>query len=509
MARESAHQLGTPLSSLHGWMEVLRERAGDPLLDGALRHMDADLERLERVAHRFERIGRPPAATRSTWAPSPSAWSSTSAAACPRWPRRCAWSSTPRGDRAHRRGPGALEWVLESLIKNAVDALAGLGGTITVSVRARARRPRAAHRGRHRARRAARTCAAASSRPASRTKERGWGIGLALTRRIVEETHGGTLRLVPSSRARCSRLSCRGDLFAPPAAVAGLNPAQREAVAHDDGPCSCSPARAPARRACSPRASRASCSERGVRPSEILAVTFTNKAAGEMRERIARSSAASPSGHVDRHLPRHRRAPAARATPTAWAHARLHDLRQDDDARDRDQAADGEAHLTPRSSPPRRWPPRSPTPRTLVTPAEYAATARDPLDAGRGRRLRALEADLRSANAVSFDDLLVLPVRAAREHPDVRERYQRRFRYVLVDEYQDTNRAQYEFVTRAGGAHGNVVVVGDDDQSIYGWRGADIRNILDFERTFPARAGRAARGELPLHAPRSSRSPTR
>jgi DNA helicase II / ATP-dependent DNA helicase PcrA len=87
---------------------------------------------------------------------------------------------------------------------------------------------------------------------------------------------------------------------------------------------------------------------------------------------------------------------------------------------------------------------------------------------------------------VSFDDLLVLPVRILREHPEVRERLATRFKHVLVDEYQDTNRAQYEFVRLIGGGHGNVAVVGDDDQAIYGWRGADIRNILDFERDFPA-----------------------
>src|SRR5690606_30466600 len=86
----------------------------------------------------------------------------------------------------------------------------------------------------------------------------------------------------------------------------------------------------------------------------------------------------------------------------------------------------------------------------------------------------------------SFDDLLVLPVRILRENPDVLESLRSRFRYLLVDEYQDTNRAQYQFVKMLSGDHANVMVVGDDDQSIYGWRGADIRNILDFEKDFPA-----------------------
>jgi DNA helicase-2/ATP-dependent DNA helicase PcrA len=96
-----------------------------------------------------------------------------------------------------------------------------------------------------------------------------------------------------------------------------------------------------------------------------------------------------------------------------------------------------------------------------------------------------LESALQQTNAVTFDDLLVLPVRAMEQDQNLREHYQRRFRFVLVDEYQDTNAAQYRFVQLIGGRHRNVMVVGDDDQSIYGWRGADIRNILDFERDFP------------------------
>ena len=78
----------------------------------------------------------------------------------------------------------------------------------------------------------------------------------------------------------------------------------------------------------------------------------------------------------------------------------------------------------------------------------------------------------------------MLPVRILEQNPDVLEQYRKRFRHILVDEYQDTNRAQYRFVSLLGSVHGNVTVVGDDDQSIYGWRGADIRNILDFENDF-------------------------
>ena len=90
-----------------------------------------------------------------------------------------------------------------------------------------------------------------------------------------------------------------------------------------------------------------------------------------------------------------------------------------------------------------------------------------------------------AANAMDFDDLLVLTVQLFREHPDVLDAYRERFLHILVDEYQDTNRAQNELVLQLAGGHHQVTVVGDSDQSIYGWRGADVRNILEFERAFP------------------------
>jgi len=121
----------------------------------------------------------------------------------------------------------------------------------------------------------------------------------------------------------------------------------------------------------------------------------------------------------------------------------------------------------------------------LVSPEEYAKLAMDPLSKAASLVYDQWERTLRDANAVDFDDLLVLPVRVLQQNPDRVTAYRERFRFLLVDEYQDTNRAQYELVKLLAGADGNVLVVGDDDQSIYGWRGADIRNILDFERDFP------------------------
>src|SRR4029079_328704 len=120
----------------------------------------------------------------------------------------------------------------------------------------------------------------------------------------------------------------------------------------------------------------------------------------------------------------------------------------------------------------------------LVPASEYESLAMDPVSRAAAKVYRRLESTVRDANAVSFDDLLVLPVEIFRKDERTLARYRDRFQFILVDEYQDTNRAQFQFIKLLGKGHGNVSVVGDDDQSIYGWRGADIRNILDFEKEF-------------------------
>ena len=122
----------------------------------------------------------------------------------------------------------------------------------------------------------------------------------------------------------------------------------------------------------------------------------------------------------------------------------------------------------------------------MLTPREWLKDAGDNF---RNRRLceayEKYEAQLRSNNALDFDDLLIKTLELLSEHPPVLQYYQDKFDYVLVDEYQDTNIAQYQFVRLMAGSKRNLCVVGDDDQSIYGWRGADIRNILEFEKDFP------------------------
>ena len=141
--------------------------------------------------------------------------------------------------------------------------------------------------------------------------------------------------------------------------------------------------------------------------------------------------------------------------------------------------------------PPKQFAPRairaaiSEAKNALVSVEEFSQLARDPFSQAVAPVYGDLEMALRTANAVDFDDLLVLPVRLLEGSDRELERWQKRFDHILVDEYQDTNRAQYRLVKLLGREHRNVCVVGDDDQSIYGWRGADIRNILDFTKDFP------------------------
>ena len=198
MARESAHQLGTPLSSLQGWIELLRKREGDPVIDQALPHMVGDVERLERVAHRFERIGRPPKRESLDVG-------DLAERVVKYFQSRVPTLANPI-DLSIVRGDGPLtvagdrvllEWAVESLVKNAIDALAGRGGKVTVRVDATAGsgvRVRVTDDGPG----VPRELRGKIFSAGFTTKERGWGIGLALTRRIVEENHDGRLTLVPS-----------------------------------------------------------------------------------------------------------------------------------------------------------------------------------------------------------------------------------------------------------------------------------------------------------------------
>jgi signal transduction histidine kinase len=199
MARESAHQLGTPLSSLSGWLELLGEREDDPLTSKAIGHMRGDLERLERVAHRFERIGRPPRRDPVDARHLVDQVGGYFRARVPTLAHAVEIAASGGDEPLMVHGDAVLlEWALEALMKNAVDALAGRGGRIHISA---ARVPegvriRVADDGPGIPRELrTRVFEAGFS-----TKDHGWGVGLALTRRIIEENHGGQLLLVPTPR---------------------------------------------------------------------------------------------------------------------------------------------------------------------------------------------------------------------------------------------------------------------------------------------------------------------
>src|SRR4051794_14554436 len=266
--------------------------------------------------------------------------------------------------------------------------------------------------------------------------------------------------------------------------LAGLNPAQREAVLHFEGPMLVLAGAGSGKTRVLTRRIARLIEHHGVDPSRILAVTFTNKAAGEMRERITRLLGEEPRGMWSGTF----HAIGARILRTS---APLVGRTSSFTIYDEDDSLGVIKRLMEREGvSQKQWSPKviasliSDAKNALVPAAEYDSLAMDPVSKAAAKVYGQLEQTLRGANAVSFDDLLVLPVEIFRKDEATLARYRDRFQFILVDEYQDTNRAQFQLIKLLGSGHGNVVVVGDDDQSIYGWRGADIRNILDFEKEF-------------------------
>ncbi|MCI0377933.1 MAG: UvrD-helicase domain-containing protein [Gemmataceae bacterium] len=264
--------------------------------------------------------------------------------------------------------------------------------------------------------------------------------------------------------------------------LANLTPAQREAVLHLDGPLLIVAGPGSGKtRVITCRV--AHLIAQGVRPYHILAITFTNKAANEMRQRVA---ALLPNAGVwistfhsfgvrllrqygerldlDRNFTIYDQADRVRMVKAAL------DVANIDNNRFTPETIQGAI---------------SKAKNQLLTPDKFAGTAKDYFSQVVAKVYPIYEKKMRSANALDFDDLLLWPALALKNNQELRAELDARFRFVLIDEYQDTNKAQYAIARGLSVDHPNLCVVGDPDQSIYKWRGADIKNILDFEDDFP------------------------
>ncbi len=231
--------------------------------------------------------------------------------------------------------------------------------------------------------------------------------------------------------------------------------------------------------------------EKNIAPDSILAVTFTNKASSEMADRVDRLI-----GHSS----------LAKPLISTFHSLCVRILRRDIEALkvgdkgltrtfaifdENDQQGIVKQVMKRMGIDTKQLTPRTVLGRIswaknhMVDPQDFFLGSKDPGSEKVAHIFKAYQDELRKNNAMDFDDLLLEAVRVLKVSSEVRERYQRRWRYLLVDEYQDTNRPQYELLKLLAGEHKNVCAVGDEDQSIYSWRGADIRNILEFEKDFP------------------------
>src|SRR5881275_362011 len=271
----------------------------------------------------------------------------------------------------------------------------------------------------------------------------------------------------------------------PDAYLADLNPAQREAVLTTEGPLLViAGAGSGKTRVLTYRVAHLLAAI-GVKPNEILAITFTNKAAGEMKERVERTVGTVARAiwlmtfHAacGRILRREAERLGYRSSFTIYDQA--------------DQVRLVKACLEELDRDPKRFVPRgihtqiSNAKNALVGSDEYASRVASFYDQTVADVYALYQRRPFASNAVDFDDMLMLTVDVLQRFPEAREKWASTFRYVLVDEYQDTNHAQYVLLKLLTEKHHNLMVVGDQDQSVYSFRGADIRNILDFEDAFP------------------------
>jgi DNA helicase-2/ATP-dependent DNA helicase PcrA len=263
-----------------------------------------------------------------------------------------------------------------------------------------------------------------------------------------------------------------------------LNEPQRAAVEHVSGPILVlAGAGSGKTRVLTARIARL-ITEHGVDPRRVLAVTFTNKAAAEMKHRVGTLLGKEPSGlwigtfhSICGRLLR-REAPHLGFT-------RSFTIYDQDDSEALVRRVVDDLGLPPKLYTARSMQHEiSRAKNAMQTPEQYAADSYDPYHANIARVYGETVKALRRANAMDFDDLLLHPLELFTNHPERLAEYRARFQFILVDEYQDTNRAQYKLLQMLAGERANIFVVGDDDQSIYGWRGADLRNILEFQKDF-------------------------
>ena len=269
-------------------------------------------------------------------------------------------------------------------------------------------------------------------------------------------------------------------------ALSSLNKMQYKAVTHTEGPLLVLAGAGSGKTRVITYRIAYLCGELGVSPWNILAITFTNKAAAEMRERIEKIAGETANDMWIR----------------TFHSACVRILRRDIDKIGYDRSftiydSDDQKRLIKDCVKALNLDDKTFTPSSclsyisgakdeFVDPDEFIATYKTNLKMKHVGDVYKLYAEkLRRANAVDFDDLIVLTVKLFEECPDVLSYYQNKFRYIHIDEYQDTNNAQYRLVSLLASKYGNLCVVGDDDQSIYKFRGANIGNILNFEKTFP------------------------
>jgi DNA helicase-2/ATP-dependent DNA helicase PcrA len=264
-----------------------------------------------------------------------------------------------------------------------------------------------------------------------------------------------------------------------------LNPAQREAVLTTEGPVLVIAGAGSGKTRVLTRRIAHLLAAVGAKPPEILAITFTNKAAAEMRERVEQLVG-----------------PPARACWVMTFHAACGRILRREAPRlgyrtnftiydSADQLRLTKQCLEELERDPKRFTPRgihsqiSNAKNQLIGPADYASRVASFYDQTVADVYELYQRKLFASNAVDFDDMLYLTVDVLERFPEAQERWQKAFRYILVDEYQDTNHAQYRFLQLLAEKHMNVFAVGDPDQSVYGFRGADIRNVMEFESDFP------------------------